>query len=960
MINCLCERLLILLEPNRMGMKKIYLTLSFLLYGFLLTALSQTPDRITIKGIVSDSSMHPLDGSTIMLLSSADSSLISFTQSKENGSFELKNISNKEFLLQITHVGLGTYSKQITTQKSELLDLGNIRLLPESDEMTAVIVNGARVPPVTIKNDTIEYNAGSFKTQPNAVVEDLLKKLPGIEVDKNGTIKAQGKEVQRITVEGKEFFGNDPKIATKNLPADAIAKVQVHDRKSDQSQFTGIDDGQREKTINLTLREDKKNILFGNLTAGGGPDNRYTSQLSLNKFSKARQFSVIGMGNNINQEGFSINDYLDFSGTMKNIMSGRGSALLQLNADDLDMPLNFGGKTNGYLTNWAGGANFNNEISKKAELNGSYFYRRSDQDVDNESNQSNSLPQGTLLTRQSTGNNTINESHKLNLTLDQKIDSFNSLKFTNRFNISNSNSDFVKGAKTYSADESGKIEKLQNEGMQKTSFKGDGVKTNSELLFRHRFAKKGRTISGSVNFAYDHNNKSGFSNSINTFYADNSVPLYKDTVIQESRLNGSNNNYGANISYTETVFKRTYLELNYNLQKSERNEERKVYSVNGQTGKKELNNSLSNQFRSDFTYQREGFNMRHVRKNFNGSAGLSIQHSTLNGMLLTQNTSIEKKFVNILPNARLQYDFSNSRNASFTYDANVRAPEINQLSPIADNTDPLNIYVGNPGLRPEYSHNLSVQFSDFNQMTFGSLFGSLNYSYTANKISFSQFVDEQLVRTYKPVNVKNNHTVTGSLTKGFRIRPLGVRLSLTTDYMNTRGLSIINSIENSTRSTESGNTIRAEYVKSKIFDISASAKLSFNKTDYSLNKSMNQRYTNQFYNVDANCRLFNTIYINSSLDYSIYNLPGSVFNQKIPLWNASVSRSFLKKKQLEVKLSATDLLDKNVSVNRIAMSNFVQDERIRSLGRYFLLSFTYSLRNAKGSSPTIFTTIQKF
>lgn len=306
----------------------------FILSALLLITGCAMAQKFIIKGTVTDSSRAAMPSATVMLMSAKDSSLVNFTVTDAQGGFELRNVSRGDYRVQITFVGFAPFSKSVLASDfvSPVVSVGELQLQPATKQLDEVLVMGEKAP-VTVKRDTIEFNAGSFKTQANANVEDLLKKMPGIQVETDGSIRAQGEQVQRVMVDGREFFGRDPKLATRNLPADAVDKVQVFDKKSDQAVFTGIDDGQREKTINLELKEEKRNGAFGTLTAGGGTDSRWQGRASINKFGKGSQLSLLGMGNNVNEQGFSIDDYMNFSGGTRQVMGGGGSVRVQLSGE---------------------------------------------------------------------------------------------------------------------------------------------------------------------------------------------------------------------------------------------------------------------------------------------------------------------------------------------------------------------------------------------------------------------------------------------------------------------------------------------------------------------------------------------------------------------------------------------------------------------------------------------------
>lgn len=930
------------------GLRKKYsfLFVPWVLFLLLFVSAGAYAQKFSIKGVLVDTTQRPLEGATVMLLDGKDTSLVSFSRSQSTGTFEFKNVLHASYFLKVTYMGLQPILQSIAPPSGELLELGKLTMLPIPKDLKEVVVKGER-DPVTIKQDTIEYNASSFKVQPNAVVEDLLKRLPGVEVDRDGTVRAQGQQVQRVTVDGKEFFGRDPKMATKNLPADAVDKVQVFDRKSDQAQFTGIDDGQREKTINLSLKEEKKKGIFGNATAGAGPDSRYSLKANFNRFSKTRQMSVLGMANNVNQQGFSINDYMNFTGSAQRMMTG-GAVRLQFNSEeDAAIPLNFGGRNNGFVTSGGAGLNYNNQFSKKTELQSNYFYNQLDQRIERETNRETFLPSGNFKTKQNTAQNTHNATHRANVTMDHKIDSLNSLKWTNQLSYAKNSSYTGSSSRATNANDI-----LENEGTRQSNTQGNNWRINSELLWRHKFAKKGRTLSTNFLLGLEQSDRNGTLNALNSFYNSSGEKNRVDTLRQTNTQTNDRQTYGLTASYTEPLGKRRYLEVNYAVNFTQNDVNRLVYDVNGEGRAPRMNVQLSNQFRNDFIYQRGGMNFRLNQPKYNFSTGVSLQRSALEGDLILQNTHISRTFTNLLPNLRFQYNFATNQNINLTYDTDVREPSIQQLSPIVDNSDPLNIYTGNPGLRPEYNHRLNLNFFRFNQLNFSNFFAFVNLTYTTNKIATAQQVDANLVRTYRPINVKDDYNLITNISKGFRIKAIGTRVNFSTNLLLNRGITPVNDTDNQTRRLESRNTLRLEYRYKEAFDISASGSMTFNRTAYSLNPALNQSFMNQSYDVEANLKLTKTWNVSSVMDYSIYNFAGSSFNQKVPIWNASVSKFFLKNKRGELKFSVVDMLNRNVGISRMAQGNFVQDERIRSLGRYFLVSFTYSLNNILGGMPS--------
>jgi hypothetical protein len=430
-------------------MKKIILIL------FVAVSWTATAQKFSIKGQLLDTLNNPLPSATVLLLNPKDSSLVNFGVGDAQGNFELRNVTRSEHLFKVTFLGYRPHWQKVTPPETgTVADLGKIKMEAASSELEAIEIAADRAP-VTVKRDTIEFNAGSFKTKQNAVVEDLLKKLPGVEVDNDGNITAQGEQVRRVTVDGKNFFGNDPKLATKNLPADAIDKVQVFDKKSDQTAFSGIDDGQREKTINLELKEEKRNGAFGTMMAGAGTDDRFQGRVNMNRFSKGKQLSFLGMGNNTNEQGFSMDEYMNFTGGSQRMMGG-GAVRLEFGGDNSNgVPLNFGNRANGIMTNYAGGLNLNNQFNTKTELNGSYFYNYLDHDKDQSTFRQNFLPDNQSFTfHQNSRQQNSNSNHRVNLTLDHKMDSANSLKLTTNVTYNETDSEVISTSENLNPDNS--------------------------------------------------------------------------------------------------------------------------------------------------------------------------------------------------------------------------------------------------------------------------------------------------------------------------------------------------------------------------------------------------------------------------------------------------------------------------------------------------------------------------
>ena len=906
------------------------------LVGISTTTWSQ---KYVVKGTVLDSASRPLPSATVMLLERSDSSLVGFQVSGPQGLFELKNVSKGNYFVKVTFTGLVPVSRIITlpTEPGEI-NAGEFKMLTMTTLLSDVVIQG-EVSPVTVKRDTIEYNAAAFKTKANANVEDLLKKMPGIEVETDGTVRAQGEQVRKVMVDGKEFFGRDPKLATRNLPADAVNKVQVFDQKSDQAIFSGIDDGQRDKTINLELKEEKRKGAFGTLMGGVGTEDRFQGRLSLNRFRKAEQLSVLGMANNINEQGFSFEDYFNFSGAASQLAGGRagggGSMSLRFGGDsDGGIPLNTGGRQNGIVTNYAGGVNFNKDLTKKTTLTSSYFYNRLDQDVTKNLNRINYLPNGNDYTfMQNSRQKSLTDSHRGNLILEHKIDSANSLKWNTSATYSETENRFLSESQSFDGND-----QLQNESVRSTFSEGTSQNLNTSLLYRHRFAKKGRTFSTNLGMILSNTQTEGTLNSENEFFTG---PVQEENLLQQNTRDSHNQTYSATLSYTEPLGGRKYLEANYAIRTNINEVDQFVYDdVNGS---QVLNNTLSNQYTSNYLYQRPGLNFRLNQQKYNLAIGASYQLTTLKGELRIQDIKIDRTFENLLPSARFNYDFSSARHLRLDYETSLLEPSIQQLQPIINNTDPLNISLGNPELKPAYMHTATLNYTAFDQAKFVNFFSLLTAVYMQNALTTAQTVDPStLVRTSQPVNTDYSFVLNANVNFGFRWKKLNSRFNIGPTARLDRSVNLLNNQENEINQQTLGGSLRYNYTYKEVIILDLSTNLSQQQTKYDF-AGQDQEFLNQSYRAELNINFLKKYSFSPDFEYLIYDSRTTDFNQTIPLLNLSVSRFLLKNNAGELKVAVNNLLDRNISVTQTATTNFLQQERMNNLGRYFMISFTYAL-----------------
>ncbi|MCB9264788.1 MAG: outer membrane beta-barrel protein [Lewinellaceae bacterium] len=907
-----------------------HLTLfSLLITLFSLSNAALLAQGSTITGQVLGENEEGLPNATIMLLRAQDSVLQQFALTGAQGEFSIKNAPPGQYRLQATFLGYENHSQPVEVKEGQpSISLGAIRLQPRTEMLDEVIVKEERIP-MAIRKDTIEFDADAFKTQPNAVVEDLLKKLPGVEVGRDGNIRAMGENVERVTVDGKEFFGKDPKLATQNLPADAVDKVQVFDKKSDRAEFSGIDDGQREKTINLALKEDKKKGYFGRLNAGYGDQGRYQAKGNLNRFTPDEQLSFLGMANNVNEPGFSLDDYIDFMGGLQGMMrgGGSGSVRIEINPGEMGLPLNIGGNS-GIAGSQAGGVNFNKGLSDKTALTSSMLYNRFDNNLNRSLRRESFLEGGAFTTEEESRQRTLNNNERLNLRLDHDIDSTQSIRFrasgsynTTELEISGLSENFKDG-------------QLNSSSSRNNLTNGHQSNFDGSFLYRKRLGRPGRVFTADASFGMRDLRQARKVNAVNIF--ENII----DTLLQEQTRDDESTSLGAQLSYSEPLSKRSYLEWRYAFQRNQSDFQQEAYDI--ADGQPTFNPALSNAFGSDYTYHRWQSGFRANGKKQSVWASAALQYARLNGQLTSADTTIRQHFRNLLPALRWNYEFNQSQRLEFDYSTFVREPSVQQLQPITDNSDPFNIYIGNPSLRPEYANELSLRYFTFNGALLSSFFNTLSFNYTDNPISQAFAIDENLIRTTQPINAPYAWRLRNSANYSTPIRPLKSRINIEAALTYNRSFNEINGQDNRTGQRMASTDVKLENRFKEKFDLAGGVRLEYTQARYSIREGLNQDVFNQTYYTSLQLNLPLGFTLFNSLDYDVYKGRTTGFNQTIARWNAYLAKSLLENKA-EVRFAAYDLLNQNQGISRRAELNYVEDERVNVLARYFLLSFTYSV-----------------
>jgi hypothetical protein len=923
----------------------------------------------TVKGRLTDStSKESLKSATISLLAREDSSLVSYVLSQDNGSFAFEKVDTGRYLLHINFQGYENIYKNVTVSSTSLyIEIGTVYMQQEANTLEGVVIKSS--PPITIKKDTVEFNAGSFKTKPNAVAEDLLKKLPGVEVDKDGTIKAQGEQVTRILVDGKRFFGDDPLMATKNLPPDVIDKIQVYDAQSDQSAFSGFDDGNRVKTINFVTKKDKRHGYFGKFQAGGGVSSDkqglFETGGNLNSFNGNRQISIVGQGNNVNKQNFSTQDFLGSFGGGGGRGGGGGGGRGGGGGGRGGGGGNFGGGSSGLTTTYGGGFNYRDVWSPKTEGYGSYSYNNQSVNRDQQTNkQTFTSKDTTQLFDQATMARSKNQNHRFNFNIESKPDTNNNIiaRPSMSYQQTNSNNDRTFNTVNNTDGQNLKI----NNGYSRSNNENEGYNGGLEMTFRHRFAKRGRTTSISVEGKYNSNNGTSNNFTVTNTFPDGVTPQ-TDTINQRTFSKTDGKSISGTFSYTEPLSEHHLLELNYNFSRTANNSNRQTYQYDSVTHEYNVPNELlSNIFENTNMSNRVSLNYRLRFTNLTASIGSGVQYSGLNSINHSKSTEIRQNFVNMYPSASLNYNLEKQKSLKFNYEGRTGQPSVNQLQEVVDNSDPLNIRVGNASLKQSFNHSFRLMYNTFSQTTMRNFFLTFNAAFTSNSIgNFTTVINKGTVLPpgldsattgallTRPVNLNGNYNMSASFNYSFPLKNPKSNLNFGGNFAHSQNVNLqydnktAASLTNYNRNYAMTGTIRWTTNLSNNFDMNFSSNSTYNIATYSVQTSQNGNYFSEALGTEM------TYYTNSGwiastdFDYKYYGR-GAGFNTSVPLLSASFGKQIFKDKAGEIKLSVYDLLNQNVSISRDVNENYIQDVSNKVLTRYFMLTFTYNLRRFGG------------
>ncbi len=927
--------------------KKFYLLFFLLVLGSYAFA-QQYPPRIS--GVVFDGdSNKPLPGAVVVVKTLTDSVVASVSTNGE-GVFEIrKRIQTGDFKVLFSFMGYETLEQKITLVPRQPLKMENIKLKTKDQSLKEIVISD-NVGMVKVNSDTTEFNSSAYKTDKNAAAEDLVKKMPGMEIDDQGKVKSHGQEVQRILVDGKPFFGDDPSMALKNLPAEVVEKVQMVDQMNEQAQFTGFDDNERVKTMNIVTKKEKRKGYFGKFNAGYGTDDRYSVGGNANLFDGDRRLSVVGMLNNNNEMNFSMMDMFGSEGGGGQRGMGMGRMMRSGGG---------GFSSNGLNKVASVGLNYSDVWASKIKFTASYFLNNTTNNNDQFSNRETFT---SKTTSQFSNTNNLSESknlnHRFNMRMDYYIDSMNYLMLRPILNIQDNSQKYNRIYNGFGTDA------LQvNKSVQDYSSQSDGISFSNELQYNHRFNKTRRTFSVNANFSTNPKTSDTYLDAENTYFIDKMFTFNKQYTTSENKGYAISSSF----AYTEPISSNGIAQVSYFVSYSKSNSDRITNKYREITQQYDnLAPELSNTFDNGYKTQRGGLSYMHKINTAILTVGGNYQESSLdNSQIYPETLSLNRNFTNILPYASLTWKNGKKASLNINYTSSTRPPDISQLQNVFNIDDPVRISSGNPELKQEYSNSLTTRFSFVHPESTRTIMLVLSGNYVTDRIANSTIIaDQDMIidaakkialksggQYTKPVNVNDPYwNLRSFITLGTPIlkKKININLNSGISFTNDPGLINGNTNISKTYSFNEGLVISSNISES--IDFTLSGFLSYNVVKYSMLTNLNSNYNSQRYNFRFNYILSGFTF-SSNVSYIVNKGMGQDYNIEYTLWNASFGRQFLKNKNAEIKLSVFDILKQNSSVSRNVTQSYVEDVRNQTIGQYFMLSFIYNLRSFGGGMP---------
>ncbi|MCO6497726.1 MAG: outer membrane beta-barrel protein [Chitinophagaceae bacterium] len=899
-----------------------------------------------IRGVVVDTvENNRIENAVVAFLNPVDSSLTGFLRTGPNGAFK-KELPAGQHLVLITCPTYADFVFKVDIQADQRLDLNLVYLLPRSKVLQEVIVSGR---PIRIKGDTTEYMTDSFHLRANATVEDLLKELPGLQVTGDGRILAQGRTVKKILVDGEEFFSDDPTIVTKNLRAEDVKKVQIFDKKSDRAEVTGIDDGQRTKTINLELKDNARQGYFGTASAGA-LDKYYNFRAMINAFKEKRKLSAFGVASTTSETGLDWTIAGNYGFSSGNVETNEETGVIMVsekNADEMGSG-NFTGQ--GLPESIKAGLHYNNSWNNdRTKVNMTYLFNRLKTNTDYNEFSQNILRDSFYFNRESIDAGNLKMRHTLTGVFDFQLDSMTSLKITANGFTSESES-----VLDYHVRNFGQNEIKINESFRQQSYKGYDMGEALGGIFNKRFKRKGQSLTISLNESYSEGGYDLFILDTSEYYnirTGNS--LVKDSIHQKKISNSAFMNTSFNVTYTHPVSKNSILGFSAGMQYFDAKENLRNRNFNNLTNDySDYIDSLSSNFRYEYLIRSGGITYRLNTNKVNFSLGGIAAITQFGQTNLSKDTSRRSDYFNIHPKASLSYRLSTSKNLSIEYKGTSIYPSLSQIQPLRDNSSPMTTTIGNPNLKPAYQHDFNILYNSFQMLNSIYFFLGGQVSLVNNEINMSYTMDPRGDKTIQYVNTDNNYTA--GIYGAFNMQiPKSIwRFGTGPILWGYRYTNIINHEENVTLNYNlSWRFTLAARIPEKL-ELNFAAQPGYRLSKSSISEDITTKYGRFNFSVDGSYQLPGKIEIGSDFTGVMRQKTANFdTNNNLYLWNAYIEKRFLKDNGLALRFSFFDILDKNKGYDRFEMGEKVMEQSYLTFGQYGLIQLTYNFKNKGGAAP---------
>lgn len=897
-----------------------------LIIGLMISVGSFAQNNGRITGNVMDAELkEPIPEANVRILHQKDSTFYNGAATNAKGDFSI-SLPLGNYIVHVTYVGNHDFYQNVVLNSAKpTANLGTIELGADNILLDAAVVT-AKAAEIVVKGDTVEYNADSYKVTESAVLEDMFKKMPGVEIDEDGKITVNGREVKKIMVDGEEFFSSDPKVASKNLPAKMVDKIQVHDRRTDMAMMTGFDDGDEETVINLTIRPGMKEGLFGNAFAGYGSQDRYEGNVMMNYMKDKNQYTLLGGLNNTNNAGFS-----DLASSMGGGGGGRRM---------------FWGGTNGITKSENVGFNFSRQFSQDLKLGGNLRFGQTDNNTLSKTHTQNILSSGNTFEDENNTSNNYSQNFNMDLRMEWTPDTLTKIIFSPQASLYNNRRTETSEFLTTRENLSDTI----NHGDSRYLSDGNGKNISGRLDISRTLGKKGRILSAQLSGGISDSENKG-SNISNTFYQDISKP---DDLIDQRQLNiNDSKNWRGYFSYVEPIGNNNAIQLAYQYRQNFSESDRDTRTKDDDGNYTILDEEYSKKLENNFTNQEIELNFQSVRKDYDYTVGFSVQPSTSRSKTFVGDNMINdlsRSVVNYAPTAQFNYRWSRQHNLRLRYYGNTDQPSVQQLSPVVDVSNPLNITYGNPDLKPSFQHRMNIRYQNFNPEKNRSMGFFGNIGYLTNDIVSSTTTDRETGKketTYE--NVSGNWNANGRMMMNLPLK--NIKFSIFSmsfaSYNYNNGFS--NGEKNLSKRMNLGETLGLNY-RSDQFDFGIRGNINYNNVKNSLEGQQDQDFINYGGNANTTIYLPWDMSIESDINYSSNSGYADGFTQNEWLWNASIQKQLFKQKNGTIRFKIYDILQQRSNINRSVTANYIRDTTTNTLTSYFMVHFVYRFNIFKGGA----------